>query len=189
MCCFLHDCMSMIFSYFNLTSSTFNSVFNVWLWFRKKFKKCLLMKLHCLNQFLLLLPLFFFLILLLISYTGHSIKCFISHCLDPFSCKWFRLVKEKKEKEELTVDACIQEKPSFLSEKHRLVKQKRKKKKEFVGMMTKLVFLWTLNYYHDFILREENSIPNLIFGDKAKGIGTKECHRLQKKNELGKLPH
>ena len=42
---------------------------------------------------------------------------------------------------------------------------------------------------HDFILREENSIPNLIFGDKAKGIGTKECHRLQKKNELGKLPH
>ena len=56
-------------------------------------------------------------------------------------------------------------------------------------MMTKLVFLWTLNYYHDFILREENSIPNLIFGDKAKGIGTKECHRLQKKNELGKLPH
>lgn len=102
------------------------------------------MKLHCLNQFLLLPPLFFFLILLLISYTGHSIKCFISHCLDPFSCKWFRLVKEKKEKEELTVDACIQEKPSFLSEKHRLVKQKKTKQKEFVGMMTKLVFLWTL---------------------------------------------
>lgn len=143
------------------------------------------MKLHCLNQFLLL-PLFFFLISLFISYTGHSIKCFISHCLDPFSCKWFRLVKEKKEKEELTVDDCIQEKLSFLSEKHRLVKQK---KKEFIGMMTKLVFLRTLNYYHDFILREENSIPNLIFGDKAKGIGTKECHRLQKKNELGKLPH
>ena len=66
---------------------------------------------------------------------------------------------------------------------------KKKKQKEFVGMMTKLVFLWTLNYYHDFILREENSIPNLIFGDKAKGIGTKECHRLQKKDELGKLPH
>lgn len=87
------------------------------------------MKLHCLNQFLLLPPLFFFLILLLISYTGHSIKCFISHCLDPFSCKWFRLVKEKKEKEELTVDACIQDKPSFLSEKHRLVKQKNKTKR------------------------------------------------------------
>ena len=67
--------------------------------------------------------------------------------------------------------------------------KKRKKQKEFVGMMTKLVFFWTLNYYHDFISREENSIPNLIFGDKAKGIGTKECHRLQKKNELGKLPH
>ena len=67
--------------------------------------------------------------------------------------------------------------------------KKTKKQKEFVGMMTKVVFLWTLNYYHDFILREENSIPNLIFGDKAKGIGTKECHRLQKKNELGKLPH
>ena len=67
--------------------------------------------------------------------------------------------------------------------------KKRKKQKEFVGMMTKLVFFLTLNYYHDFISREENSIPNLIFGDKAKGIGTKECHRLQKKNELGKLPH
>ena len=87
------------------------------------------MKLHCLNQFLLLPPLFFFLILLLISYTGHSIKCFISYCLDPFSCKWFRLVKEEKEKEELTVDACIQEKPSLLSEKHRLVKQKKKTKR------------------------------------------------------------
>ena len=92
------------------------------------------MKLHCLNQFLLLLPLFFFLILLLlISYTGHSIKCFISHCLDPFSCMWFRLVKEKKENKELTVDACIQEKLSFLSEKHRLVKQKKKNKKNSWG--------------------------------------------------------
>ena len=50
-------------------------------------------------------------------------------------------LKRKKKKEELTVDACIQEKPSFLSEKHRLVKQKKKKQKEFVGMMTKLVFL------------------------------------------------
>ena len=140
MCCFLHDCMSVIFSYFNLTSSTFNSVFNVWLWLRKKFKKCLFMKLHCLNQFLLLLPLFFFLILLLlISYTGHSIKCFISHCLDPFSCMWFRLVKEKKENKELTVDACIQEKLSFLSEKHRLVKQKKKNKKNSWG--------WWQNWY------------------------------------------
>ena len=107
----------------------------------------------------------------------------------PSHASGFRLAKEKKEKEEPTVDACIQEKPSFLIEKHRLVKQKKKPRicrdDDKIGIFVNSKLLRN----HDFILREENSIPYLIFGDKAKGIGTKECHRLQKKNELGKLPH